>query len=166
MAVQEASDVEKSEQYHELSPKRQEIVDAWVELYEKEGEEPKNVDVAERADANESYTSQTLTEYKDIARARVEQLDNEREEGEVRTEGDPFQGKLEQDQNLPMQTIQERPHKGTKNVGDGEDAQEKMAGLSYEFSAEEIETIVVDEEVPESLQNALEREVIHRAFGD
>lgn len=165
MAVQEASDVEKSEQYANLSPKRQEIVDAWVDLYEEEGEEPKNVGVAELADANESYTSQTLTEHKDIARARVEQIDNERDEGEVTTEGDPFQGKLEE-QNLQMQTIKERPHKGTKNVGGGEDAQEQMAGMSYEFSAEEIETIVVDEKVPETLQNTLEREVIHRAFGD
>lgn len=162
MAVQEAEDVEKSEQYHDLSPKRQDIVDAWAELYNEQGQEPKNVDVVDRADANESYTSQTLTEYKHIAEARAEQMANDRDQGEMKTKGDPFEGKLNQE-SMPMQTIQERPNKGTPSTEVGQNTQDD---ITYTFTAEEIETIVVDSELPEGVRDAIQREVIHRAFGD
>lgn len=173
MAVQEASDVEADEQYHDLSPKRKEIVDAWAELYNEEGDEPKNVDVVDRADANESYVSQTLSEYQHIAEARADILANQRDEGQEETTGDPFQGQIP-DESSGFQTIQERPNKGTtqtttESVDESSQPQSTQtddSGYTYNLSPSEIETIVVDQELPESLHSELQREVIQRAFGN
>lgn len=160
MAVAEEADVEVDEQYQNLSPKRKEIVDAWAELYNEHGSEPKNVDVVDRADANESYVSQTLSEYKHIAEARADQLANQRDEGEAKTEGDPF-GELQTVENPEPQTITERPVKQTQ---ESQATDEDTDPFVYSFSPEEVQTIVVDGELPQSLRDDLEREVIERAF--
>jgi len=63
---------------------------------------------------NESYCSQIINrDYPKVAQYRAEIVQNQRSQGSITTEGDPFEGQLEQDKSY--QTIQERPVKDTQD---------------------------------------------------
>jgi hypothetical protein len=102
-------------QYEDLTPKQQAIIDAHAE----------NPDATNRKKAklageklgegsvNESYCSQSLNnDYPEVAQYRAEIVQNEREEGQMQTVGDPFEAIPQQDSGY--QSIQDRQVKRTQ----------------------------------------------------
>jgi len=111
-------------QYQDLTAKQKAVVDAHAENPDATNREKARI-AGEKLDGdsvNESYCSQILKkDYKEVAQYREEIVQNERQEGDMQTVGDPFEGIPQQDSGY--QRIQERPVKGTQ-------AQENSSGTS------------------------------------
>lgn len=102
-------------QYEDLTAKQKAVIDAHAENPEATNREKARL-AGEKLDGdsvNESYCSQILNkDYAEVAQYREEIVQNERQEGDMQTVGDPFEGIPQQDSGY--QSIQERPTKGTE----------------------------------------------------
>jgi len=105
-------------QYEDLTAKQKAVIDAHAENPEATNREKARL-AGEKLDGdsvNESYCSQILNkDYAEVAQYREEIVQNERQEGDMQTVGDPFEGIPQQD---GPQHIQERPTKGTEGQED------------------------------------------------
>jgi len=101
-------------QYEDLTAKQKAVIDAHAENPDATNREKARI-AGEKLDGdsvNESYCSQILKkDYKEVAQYREEIVQNERQEGDMQTVGDPFEGIPQQD---GPQHIQERPVKSTQ----------------------------------------------------
>jgi len=102
--------------YNDLTEKQQRIVDARAE-----NPDVQNAEIAEMSDANPSYTSKVLDEYDNLVEYRRDIKENQRETGEEKTTGDPFEGDLDEPEGV--QTIKDRPNKAAP----GEEAEAPQA---------------------------------------
>jgi hypothetical protein len=113
MQARPQADLEQ--QYTDLTEKQQAIVDAHAENPTATNREKARIAGEEilgtDEPVNESYASQVLNQkYPRVAEYRAEIVQNERQAGEVTTEGDPFAGLTDQ-QETTWQGIKERPTK-------------------------------------------------------
>lgn len=102
--------------FHELTPKQQSIVDVKAKHPEygpKETAEKATQQLEGDESVSRSYVSPILKKYGHIIQDRREQLDNKRYEGDNKTVGDPFQDKLNDSQG--WQGIKDRPNNSTND---------------------------------------------------
>lgn len=145
----------EKEMFAELTPKQKAVVDAYAEN-PKVGDTKLSEIASEKLEGDEtvsrSYVSPILEEYNDIARQRLSQVENSREEGTETTEGDPFKGQL--NEHKQWQGINER------TVPDVEDE----ATISIELTEDEVTPLLSIQEVPNTVRERLLDALVSQAF--
>lgn len=158
--------------YHDLTPKMRAVVDAVAEHPDAGHRE-----IAERASekleddtVSRSYVPAVIEQQSHIIDERREIVANERFEGEERTEGDPFEGLLDDpdtDTGAGFQTIQERPVTDVGVETETEtnvDATDRPATIAVELSQTELEDVLSNPDTPAWLRERVTQEVVNRAF--
>jgi len=132
-------------QYEDLTAKQKAVIDAHAENPDATNREKARL-AGEKLDdgsVNESYCSRILKkDYKEVAQYREEIVQNERNEGDMQTVGDPFEG-IPQDDSY--QSIQERPVKGTQ-------AENKQADTSTNQVQEPTESPLTPQQIAVSVE--------------
>jgi hypothetical protein len=133
-------------QYEDLTAKQKAVIDAHAENPDATNREKARL-AGEKLDGdsvNESYCSQILNkDYAEVAKYREEIVQNERNEGDMQTVGDPFEGIPQDDDSY--QTIQERPVKGTQ-------AQEDSSGVSPGQTQEPTDSPLTPQQIAVSVE--------------
>jgi len=145
--------LDDKDSYEELTDKQQQVVDELVE-------EPtaQNQDIAERADVSRSTVYNVKERYGDIVESRLNQ--HGRYQGQETTEGDPFGGELDTDQE--WQTFDERP----ADQADDEGSVAEMDVLRLRLHRADIKQILLNGDVSEDLRRELINRVLESAFTD
>jgi hypothetical protein len=152
-------------QYEDLTAKQKAVIDAHAENPEATNREKANVasqllkervqsgevslsdlndDSIEGITVNESYSSGILNkDYPEVAQYREEIVQNERQEGDMQTVGDPFEGIPQEEDSY--QSIQERPVKGTQ-------AQEDSSGTSTNQVKEPTDSPLTPQQIAVSVE--------------
>jgi hypothetical protein len=149
-------------EYHELTEKQTAVVDTKAEhpgykparIAEKASEQIPNDDITD------SYVRQILNKHDNLIQERREILDNQRETGEEKTVGDPFQGQLNTD-SQGYQGIKDRPHKSNGDTNGHES--EGGDTIQIEIARDDIEELLSQDELDE-FSRSVARKVLNRAF--
>jgi len=195
------ADDELEQQYRNLKPKQKAIIDAHAENPDYNNREKTNVainklkqwiregtvsldevgaDTIEEVSINESYNTQVInSNYAKLAKYREEIEQNQRQEGTMQTEGNPFKAIPQDDSGF--QSIQDRPVKETQSQDTEPPSQESQAqpavaqqpvqvredvdGVLLKIDYRYLRELLVDQEtkLPDELQARLVDVLVERA---
>lgn len=177
MASQPRDELER--QYNDLTEKQKAVIDAHSENPNETNRRKAEI-AGEKIDdsVNESYCSQVLNQkYPELATYREEIVQNERTEGEMKTEGDPFSAIP--DESGGFQSIKDRPvkqaHQDTEESQDTQTAtptaprqavqiQQQDDGLLVWFDERYLRELLESQELPPQLHQRLVDAVLAQAF--
>ena len=144
--------------YHELTPKMQAVVDAVAANPDAKTTELARIasDKLDDDSVSRSYVPEVIKKQGHLIDERRDQLLNQRFEGTERTTGDPFESL--RDNEPGVQHIQDRPVQGG---GDSSDGNENA--LTVELSRRDVEALLSGD-VPEELKRDLLARVVTQAF--
>jgi hypothetical protein len=167
------------EQYQNLTDKQRAVIDAHAENPDETNRKKTELAEDKLGDSiNESYASQVINKkYPKLAKYREDIEQNQRQEGSMTTEGDPFSGELSEDKGF--QTFDERPVKETQSQ-DQEPTQETpqpavaqqpvqvredVDGVLLKIDYRYLRELLVDQEtkLPDALQARLVDVLVERA---
>lgn len=177
MASQPRDDLER--QYKDLTEKQQAVIDAHAENPNETNRRKAEIAGEKINDSvNESYCSQVLnSKYPELATYREEIVQNERSEGEMTTEGDPFSAIP--NESGGFQSIQDRPTKETQASADDGPQEPTTAptaprkavqikqeddGLLVWFDERYLRELLESQELPPQLHQRLVDAVLAQAF--
>lgn len=176
MAAQPRDDL--AQQYENLTEKQKAVIDAHAENPDETNRRKAEL-AGEKIDGsvNESYCSQVLKQkYPEVATYREEIVQNDRTQGEMKTEGDPFSAIP--DDSGGFQSIQDRPVKQTQGQDSDEQAvqtqepqvgqqvqiQHRDNGLVVWFDERYLRDLLESQELPPELHEKLVDAVLAQAF--
>jgi hypothetical protein len=192
--MQANPNTELDNQYQNLTPKQQAVIDAHAKNPDETNREKARIageDILGQGEpVNESYCSEILNKsYAELAQYREEIEQNERPEGQQQTVGDPFDALQPQDgdsRSRGPQTIQERPVKSTKDDTQETEPQAQTQtepphrvesnspiqvadggdGIVVKFSYRYVQSLLENQEtqLPDDLHQQLVDVVLQRAF--
>jgi len=176
MASQPRDDLER--QYKNLTEKQQAVIDAHAENPNETNRRKAEIAGEKIGDSvNESYCSQVLnSKYPELATYREEIVQNERSEGEMTTEGDPFSAIP--DESSGFQSIQDRPVKATQESAESTQESQNAPtaprkavqikhqddGLLVWFDERYLRELLESQELPPQLHQRLVDAVLAQAF--
>jgi len=175
MASQPRDDLER--QYKNLTEKQQAVIDAHAENPNETNRRKAEIAGEKIGDSvNESYCSQVLnSKYPELATYREEIVQNERSEGEMTTEGDPFSAIP--DESGGFQSIQDRPVKATQESAESSpdttaptaprkavQIKQEDDGLLVWFDERYLRELLESQELPPQLHQRLVDAVLAQAF--
>jgi hypothetical protein len=176
MASQPRDDLEQ--QYNNLTEKQQAVIDAHSENPNETNRRKAEIAGEKIGDSvNESYCSQVLnSKYPELANYREEIVQNERSEGEMTTEGDPFSAIP--DESGGFQSIQDRPVTETQQDDSSSQVsasaptaprkavqiQQQDDGLLVWFDERYLRELLESQELPPQLHQRLVDAVLSQAF--
>jgi len=178
MASQPRDDLER--QYNSLTEKQQAVIDAHSENPNETNRRKAEIAGEKIGDSvNESYCSQVLnSKYPELADYREEIVQNERTEGEMTTEGNPFSAIP--DDSGGFQSIQDRPVTKTQDSSDDSPTQDTATaptaprkavqikhqddGLLVWFDERYLRELLESQELPPQLHQRLVDAVLAQAF--
>jgi hypothetical protein len=150
------SALDEKDSYEELTDKQQRVVDELVET-----PTAQNQDVADRADVSRSTVYNVKEKYGDIVESQLNQVG--RYDGDETTEGDPFEGQLDQQQE--WQTIKERPV-GVERIKESETEAEERDVITVRLHRQDIERILLDGGVSDEFRRELVNRILESTFTD